>query len=77
MHQSGLHTPALSCVRVQDGETVHAHVRAYRAHSRAFASLQVMFYLVNPNGEFVDYYGANLSAADIAARIGSEMRAFG
>mmetsp|Transcript_7100 Transcript_7100/g.15680 ORF Transcript_7100/g.15680 Transcript_7100/m.15680 type:complete len:266 (-) Transcript_7100:377-1174(-) len=35
----------------------------------------VMFYLVDPLGRFVNYYGANLSSAEIAAKISSEMKA--
>jgi cytochrome oxidase Cu insertion factor (SCO1/SenC/PrrC family) len=36
----------------------------------------VMFYLVDPNGEFVDYYGANLTPTDIANRIMASMQSF-
>jgi protein SCO1/2 len=36
----------------------------------------VMFYLVDPNGEFVDYYGGNLTPAEIARRINNSMDAF-
>lgn len=36
----------------------------------------VMFYLVDPNGEFVDYYGGNLTPAEIAGRMRDSMETF-
>jgi len=36
----------------------------------------VMFYLVDPSGEFVDYYGGNLTPTQIASRISESIDSF-
>ncbi len=36
----------------------------------------VMFYLIDPDGEFVDYYGGNLTPTEIAKRIADSMQAY-
>jgi protein SCO1/2 len=36
----------------------------------------VMFYLIDPGGEFVDYYGGNLTPGEIAKRITASMQAY-
>jgi len=33
-----------------------------------------MFYLVDPRGRFVNYYGANLNPREIADKIATEMK---
>lgn len=45
-----------------------------RLTAAARARSSVMFYLVDPRGRFVNYYGANLNPREIADKIATEMK---